>query len=326
MSISDTHSEKESWLDHTTQVFTLPSDQHPERLDKVLARLMPEHSRSRLQAWIKQGHVQVNNHVANVRQTMHPCDVIAVSPQPDPESLAYQAEYLPLEVLAQSQQWLVLNKPAGVVVHPGAGNWHGTLLNGLLYAYPELETVPRAGIVHRLDKDTSGALVVARSLQAHTHLVRQLQARRVTRRYHAWVHGRVLTGGEQEQAIGRDRRVPVRMTTDNPIAPKAALTYYEPLTHATSTNGHPLTELRCQLHTGRTHQIRVHLAALGHPIVGDTMYGGRLIAGCERQMLHARYLSFVDPGTDRSVDFTAPWPQDFLYLQRMATGEAPHDD
>jgi len=326
MSISDTDSEKESWLDHTTQEFTLPADQRPERLDKVLACLMPEHSRSRLQAWIKQGHVQVNQQPAGIRQTTHPGDVIAVAPQPDPESSAYQAEPLPLDVIAQSQQWIVLNKPAGLVVHPGAGNWQGTLLNGLLHAYPELEAVQRAGIVHRLDKDTSGVLVVARTLEAHTHLVRQLQARDVKRLYHTWVHGTVLQGGEQNQAIGRHRRVPVRMTTDNPIAPKTALTYYEPVSHHRCSEGQPITELRCQLHTGRTHQIRVHLASLGHPIIGDTVYGGRPIAGCERQMLHARYLAFTDPATKAWVDFTAPWPPDFLQL-KVAQSEGPcYDD
>ena len=171
--------------------FALPLKALPDRLDKVLAGLMPEHSRSRLQGWIESGHVLVNGRAARVRQAVGAGDKISVWMQPTPESLAFCAEPVDFRVLAESADWIVVDKPAGLVTHPGAGNWHGTLLNGLLYRYPELRQVARAGIVHRLDKDTSGLLVVARHERSQTDLVRQLQARTVRREYLALVHGTI---------------------------------------------------------------------------------------------------------------------------------------
>ncbi|PTN48570.1 RluA family pseudouridine synthase, partial [Achromobacter xylosoxidans] len=171
------------------QFVTVPSGTRADRLDKVLAGLMPDHSRSRLQGWIEAGNVHVNGKPGKIRQTVGPDDELTIWPQPAPETLAFAPEPVEFAVVAESPDWIVVNKPAGLVTHPGAGNWSGTLLNGLLYRYPELAQVARAGIVHRLDKDTSGLMVVARNETAQTHLVRQLQARSMGREYVALVHG-----------------------------------------------------------------------------------------------------------------------------------------
>jgi len=284
-------------------------------LDKVLARLLPQHSRSRLQGWIEDGHVRVNDLPATVRQLVGAGDSLLIFPQASQAQQAYQPQAIELDVVAQSAHWIVLNKPAGLVVHPGAGNWGGTLLNGLLHHYPELQRVARAGIVHRLDKDTTGLLVVARTELAQTALVRQLQARSVKREYLALAHG-LIPGqkagqGTIDRPIGRDPRVPVRMTVNQPIAPKPAVTHYQ---HLRSGRLEQLwvAEVACQLETGRTHQIRVHLQSLGHPLLGDALYGGRQINAATRQMLHARCLAFNDMQTHQRVEFDAPPPADFV--------------
>lgn len=265
------------------------------RLDKVLAGLLPEHSRSRLQGWIEAGHVLVNDAPArSARQAVVPGDTILVAEQPAPEDLAFAAEDIPFTVVAESPHWLVVDKQPGLVVHPGAGNWSGTLLNGLLFRYPELRQVARAGIVHRLDKDTSGLLVVARTEVAQTALVRQLQARTMGREYVALVLGELWTAQTLDWAVGRDSRVPVRMSASHPVAGKPAVTHVEPVRQGL-LDGHRITQVACQLETGRTHQIRVHMAQAGHPLVGDTLYGGTRLGGAQRQMLHARQLTFDDP-------------------------------
>jgi len=314
--MSDTDTNKESTHAGVRLEFELPFSQLPERLDKVLAQLLPEHSRSRLQGWIEAGHVQVNGQAARVRQQVFPRDHIQVWQQVSDESKAFSPENIDLDILVQSPDWIVLNKPAGLVTHPGAGNWQGTLLNGLLYHYPELARVPRAGIVHRLDKETSGILVVARHDKAQTHLVRQLQARTMRREYGALAHGVVARSGVVDQAIGRDRRVPVRMSVNQPVAAKPAVTYYDIIRHGTLGTDGAATEMICRLETGRTHQIRVHMAAIGHPLLGDTLYGGKVFEDCQRQMLHARTLGFVDYQTNQLLEFHAPWPADYENLRQ----------
>jgi len=297
--------------EHETLEYRLGATAASDRLDKVLAQLLPSHSRSRLQGWIEGGHVLLNGLPVRVRQVVGPGDVITVHPQPAPEELAFAPEPVEFGVVAESPEWVVVDKPAGLVTHPGAGNWHGTLLNGLLYRYPELSRVPRAGVVHRLDKDTSGIMVVARSPEAQTHLVRQLQARSVRREYVALLHGRLERGGKVERAIGRDPAVPVRMSVERPVAPKPAITHYEPLRHGALAEGGVVTEAACRLETGRTHQIRVHMSSLKHPLVGDMLYGGRMVAGATRQMLHARALAFHDPAGGGVLSFRSEPPADF---------------
>lgn len=304
------------------QLVTVPSGTRADRLDKVLAGLLPDHSRSRLQGWIEAGNVQVNGAPGKVRQTVGPGDEIAVWAQPAPEALAFAPEAIDFPVVAESPDWIVVNKPAGLVVHPGAGNWSGTLLNGLLYRYPELAQVARAGIVHRLDKDTSGLMVVARNEIAQTHLVRQLQARSMGREYVALAHGWLAAAGKVDRPIGRDPRVPVRMSVERPVAPKPAVTHYAPARRGQIDPGGRATEVVCRLETGRTHQIRVHLASLGHPLLADTIYGGKNIAGAQRQMLHARALHFDDPGGRGKVQFAAPVPADMILVQEAIAWNA----
>lgn len=282
-----------------------------DRLDKVLAKLIPAHSRARIQAWIEAGHVLLNGQINNrVRQIVAAGDEILVKVQPSEQTLALEPEDVVFDVVHESPEWLVVNKRAGLVVHPGAGNWQGTLLNGLLFRYPWLDRVARAGIVHRLDKDTTGLMVVAKTETAQTHLVRQLQDRSVKRQYRALVHG-WLKNAEMtvNRAIGRDPKVPVRMSVSSVGASKPAVTHVSRLRTGT-LSGVPVTEINCQLETGRTHQIRVHLASLKHPLVGDTLYGGKDLGGARRQMLHAESLSFVDPANEQWVSFTTDLPDD----------------
>ena len=305
----DTPISDDALPDDEPRLFRVADNQALERLDKVLAQLVPQHSRSRLQTWIERGHVLVNGQPAKIRQTLHEDDLIAVYEQESPEDQAFKAEQIDFEIISESPDWVVVNKPVGLVTHPGAGNWSGTLLNGLLYRYPELAHVARAGIVHRLDKDTSGLLVVARNEVAQTSLVRQLQARTMGREYLALAHGRMLTAGTVDRPIGRDPRVPVRMSVERPNAPKAAVTHYS-LLRCGEYQDSNISEVSCRLETGRTHQIRVHLASLGHPLLGDTQYGGRVLGDAHRQMLHARRLRFDDSSTDTEVSFVAPVPED----------------
>ncbi|WP_323012570.1 RluA family pseudouridine synthase [Castellaniella sp.] len=319
--MSDTEPVIEDLSTEDILLFQLPLLALPDRLDKVLARLLPQHSRSRLQAWIEGGHVQVDGVVGRVRSRVGPGARIQVWPQQAPEDLAFVPEPVDFQVVAESPDWVVVNKPAGLVTHPGAGNWHGTLLNGLLFRYPELLHVARAGIVHRLDKDTSGLLVVARTEIAQTALVRQLQARTVKREYCALVHGTLMGQGRVDAPIGRDARVPVRMSAEHPIAPKPAITHYE-----AQRIGHwqdqAVSQVICHLETGRTHQIRVHMALLHHALLGDSVYGGRAIAQATRQMLHARALSFQDPDSGHWQSYTADLPADFQTCQAQISWQA----
>jgi 23S rRNA pseudouridine1911/1915/1917 synthase len=309
--MADTPITEDILTDDEPQVFRVTDEMPLERLDKVLAQLMPKHSRSRLQTWIQGGHVLINGKPAKLRQTVREDDVITVYEQPAPEDHAFVPEDVAFDVLGETADWVVVNKPVGLVTHPGAGNWSGTLLNGLLYRYPELLQVARAGIVHRLDKDTSGLLVIARNEVAQTHLVRQLQARTMGRQYLALAHGRMLEQGTVDRPIGRDPKVPVRMSVDSLSAPKSAVTHYQ-LVRVGEYGGSNISQVTCRLETGRTHQIRAHLTSLGHPLLGDILYGGRAIEGAARQMLHAHHLRFEDPAGAGEIEFTAPAAADML--------------
>ena len=289
------------------------------RLDKALSALLPKYSRSRLQQWIDAGHVLVDGAAARGKDAMLGDEVILVTPQLVPEESAHQPESMPLCILYEDPAIVVLNKPAGLVVHPAAGNWSGTLLNGLLHHAPTLAAVPRAGIVHRLDKDTSGLMVVAKTLPAQTDLVRQLQARSVGREYLALVWGVPQQNGRVDAAIGRHLRDRIKMSVSSHFSAKPAVTHYERLASG-NLDGKPASLLRCRLETGRTHQIRVHMQHLGFPLVGDPLYGKPHLAHLfPRQALHAQRLGLTHPDAGVAVAWSAPMPQDMQALLSEAS-------
>lgn len=278
------------------------------RSDSALAQMFPEHSRSRLSAWLKDGRITIDGTSLAPKQKVWGGEQVVVHPAADPRELAHQAEDIPLDIVFEDAHILVINKPAGLVVHPGSGNWSGTLLNALLQHAPQLAQVPRAGIVHRLDKDTSGLLVVAKTLAAQTALVRQLQEHSVTREYLALVHGLVQKAGSVDAPIGRHKTQRTKMA----IVPggKAAVTHYEPIAHYPHA-----TQVRCQLETGRTHQIRVHMTSIGHPLIGDPVYGAQKKSPpFARQALHAQTLALTHPATRRRRTWHAPLPADLRRL------------
>lgn len=284
------------------------------RLDKALSTLLPQFSRGRIQQWIEEGRVQVDGKPARVRSLMLGVETISVQPQPAEQDHAYAAEPVPLAVVHEDNAIMVLNKPVGLVVHPAAGNWTGTLLNGLLHRWPELEGVPRAGIVHRLDKDTSGLLVVARTLTAQTDLVRQLQERTMGREYLALVWGQPVSSGRIEAAIARHPRERTRMAVSKSPQARPAVTHYQKVASG-QIDGRPVALLRCRLETGRTHQIRVHLQSIGFPIVGDAVYGkSHLISVFPRQALHAEKLALAHPASGKDCEWQVPVPDDMAAL------------
>lgn len=287
---------------------TVPEECAGLRLDQALSRLLPEFSRSRLARWVRGERVTVDGRPVRPRQKVHGGEQITLLPLADPRECADQPEDLPLAILHEDEALLVVNKPPGLVVHPGAANWHGTLLNALLMHEPSLAAIPRAGIVHRLDKDTSGLLVVAKTLAAQTDLVRQLAARSVKREYLAVVHGQVPRDGTVRAPIGRHPRQRTRMAVV--AGGRDAVTHYEVLERFAGA-----CLLRCRLETGRTHQIRVHLAALGHALIGDPSYGTRAAkVAFPRQALHAERLALVHPESHRRISWRAEPPEDMRRL------------
>ena len=287
---------------------------HGERLDKLLVTLAGEFSRSHLQALVAGGHVRIDGAVAAApARRLRAGQRVEVELQPTAASRAFKPQQMALRLLYEDEHLLVVDKPAGLVVHPAPGNWSGTLLNGLLAWDPALAALPRAGIVHRLDKDTSGLMVVARSLPSMTALVRALAAREVHREYVALAHGEVAAGAQRFDApIGRDPRARVRMTVlAEARGGRAARTDAWRLALGRAADGRVFSALRCKLHSGRTHQIRVHLAAAGHPLLADALYGGAPALGIERQALHAHALRFAHPLLGHALRFEAPPPADF---------------
>ena len=291
---------------------------HGGRLDQVLADMIPEHSRNRLQQWIKAGRVDVDGAtVVEPKQKIYGGEELAVRIDlilTDAEAGTFLPEPMDLAIVYEDAHILVINKPPGLVVHPAAGNWQGTLLNGLLAHDPVFTHLPRAGIVHRLDKDTSGLMVVAKTLAAHTHLVRQLQARTVKRLYRAIVCGVPRVDGTVNAPVGRDQRQRTRMAVTS--QGKEAITHYRLLEMFPGCS-----QVECQLETGRTHQIRVHMSFIGNPLVGDTTYmAGRHYPLPEaardfgRQALHARQLGLIHPATGEPMRWTAQPPEDMVNL------------
>jgi 23S rRNA pseudouridine1911/1915/1917 synthase len=307
--------------DPETRRARLPPEAAGRRLDQALAELFPEFSRSRLTAWIKSGDVSVDGAAAVPRQIVRGGEEVILRAELAPE-VALAPEAIAIDIRYEDADVIVVNKPAGLTVHPGAGQPAGTLQNALLHHDPELAKIPRAGIVHRLDKDTSGVMVVARSLRAHTALVEQLQARDMHRQYVAVVYGSMIAGGSVDAPIGRHPRDRLKQAVVAEPAGKPAVTHYRVRERF---RAHTLIE--CRLETGRTHQIRVHMAHARHALVGDPVYGAGLklpkgatpeltaaMRGFRRQALHAETLEFAHPADGRTIRVEAELPDDMLAL------------
>ncbi|MFN3237663.1 MAG: 23S rRNA pseudouridine(1911/1915/1917) synthase RluD [Pseudomonadales bacterium] len=309
-------------VDRIEQQAVVPANLARQRFDRVAADLFPDFSRARLQQWIQSGELTLNGATQQPKFKVHAGAQLRISALP--ETIEDEAEPIPLEIVFEDSAVLVLNKPSGLVVHPGAGNRTGTLLNALLHHCPDLEGVPRAGIVHRLDKNTTGLMVVAKTLPAQNHLVAELQARRVSRIYEALVYGVLTRPGSVDVAIGRHHTQRTKMTvrTDG----KPAVTHYRAL-HLFTRYSH----MELALETGRTHQIRVHMQHLGYPLIGDPTYGGHFRAppgqtldesgeslkNFPRQALHARRLSFPHPDSGEDMSFAAELPADMAQLLKV---------
>ncbi|WP_118845743.1 23S rRNA pseudouridine(1911/1915/1917) synthase RluD [Haemophilus haemolyticus] len=303
---------------------TLSAEVQPEqmgqRLDQTLAELFPEYSRSRLKTWIEADLVKLNDRITNIpREKVLGGEKIEITVEVEDET-RFEPENIPLNIVYEDDDIIVINKPKDLVVHPGAGNPNGTVLNALLYHYPPIAEVPRAGIVHRLDKDTTGLMVVAKTIPAQTKLVRDLQKRKITREYEAVASGIMTKGGTVDQPMARHATKRTLMAV-HPMG-KPAVTHYRIM-----ENYRNYTRLRLRLETGRTHQIRVHMAHIAHPLLGDQTYGGRprppknasedfmeVLRNFKRQALHAIMLRLAHPITGEMMEWYAPLPDDFVEL------------
>ncbi len=295
---------------------TIPDESAGLRLDQALAQLFPDYSRGQLSKWIKAGDVQVNTKQLRPRDAVSGGEAIVISAQIEAVDDRWIAEEIQLDIIHEDDEVIILNKPAGMVVHPGAGNHDGTLVNALLHHAPQLDAIPRAGIVHRIDKGTTGLLMIAKTLRAHNSLVTQLQEHTVLREYQAIVMGVMTAGGTVDEAIGRH---PIDRKRQAVIGSgKHAITHYR-VEQRYRAHSH----IRCQLETGRTHQIRVHMAHIRYPLLGDPVYGGRIrlpkgasshtietLQGFRRQALHAGLLGFIHPASEQEVSWQIDIPED----------------
>lgn len=320
LATDDSEAADAPWLDvPERREAPVPQALHARRLDKAVVLMAGEFSRTHLQGLIEQGHVRVDGVVAgSAARKVLAGQIVSVELVPTAESRAFRPEPIALDIVFEDEHLMVVNKAAGMVVHPAAGNWSGTLLNALLAHHKGAASLPRAGIVHRLDKDTSGLMVVGKTLPAVTALVRAIAAREVHRRYLAIVHGEVHPAAFTVDApIGRDPKSRIRMAVVG--SGKPARTDVEVLAGAEG-----FSVLRCTLHTGRTHQIRVHLVSRGHALVADAVYGGKPALGMTRQALHAARLGFMHPagGDAREMQFDAALPADLAQAWRQVAGDA----
>ena len=310
--------------------FKIPIELGGHRIDSAIQFLLPEFSRTRIQKWIKEGYVKVDSLSINPKKKILGGEWIEIQIQPEEQSQQFEPENIPLDIIFEDDHILVINKPSGLVVHPAAGNWSGTLLNGLLHYLPFSKGLPRAGIVHRLDKNTTGLMVIAKDEVSQNHLVRQLQSKKVKREYRAIVWGQVWKNKSISQPIGRHPRVRVKMAV-NKINGKDSITHYEVLERF-GMNSY----LRCNLETGRTHQIRVHMQFNESPIVGDPVYGLKKIIPTksmspnlkkatlefDRQALHAIALGLIHPFTHEPMRWEVDLPADMKSLLDIIRKEA----
>jgi 23S rRNA pseudouridine1911/1915/1917 synthase len=317
---------KSSPIQHKLQI---PADSAGQRLDQALAQLLPDYSRSRLKGWIESGEIRVDGEIRRPRDKVFGGETVLVDALLETE-VAAEAQAIPLEIVHQDKHVFVVNKPAGLVVHPGAGNPDQTLQNALLAVDPRLAELPRAGIVHRLDKETSGLLIIARTVPAHTELVRMLEERAIHREYEAICKGVMTAGGTIDAPIDRHPVDRVKMAVRQ--GGRDSVTHYRVIKRYRAN-----THVRVQLETGRTHQIRVHLTHAGYPIVGDRVYGGRLemprgatdelraaLREFPRQALHAAKLQLAHPVTGKPLECVAPLPDDMVQLLKVLARDAAH--
>lgn len=320
-------------IEHIQQQIIIPREYHGMRIDAVLAQLLPEFSRSQISGWIKNGSISKNQKTCKPKDKISEGDSIAIDvnfTQLESHFNLCEPENIPLEVVYEDDEVLVINKPAGLVVHPGAGNKEHTLVNALLNHASCLKNLPRAGIIHRLDKDTTGLLIVAKSLSAHTSLIRQMQAREIQRHYITLVHGHLIAGGCIDTSFGRHPKNRLKMAVTK--QGRQAITYYD-----IKKQYQDFTLLTVRLMTGRTHQIRVHLAHINHSVVGDPLYCGRArfpakasellrqeLQQFKRQALHAYSIAFDHPKTNVLIELTAPLPTDFAALLKTMGAHYEH--
>lgn len=309
--------------------FVVPLELSGKRLDHVLSELMPDYSRSRLQQWIKTEQVSINGGFLKSKEKVKINDLIEVKAELESQG-EWLPENIPLDIVFEDDDIMIINKPANMVVHPAAGNYSGTLVNALLHHNPDIAAVPRAGIVHRLDKDTTGLMVVAKNLSAHAHIVDQLQTRAMGREYEAIVSGVMTGGGTVDEPIARSPKNRKKMAV-SPFG-KHAVTHYRVLNRF-NANSH----IRVKLETGRTHQIRVHMAHINYPLVGDATYAGRLkmpagaseslkeaLRNFGRQALHAKKITLIHPRSSEEMSWESDLPEDMLSLLESLDESTPN--
>ena len=302
-----------------TLTIIIPERMTGDRLDVALSEMLPDYSRSKTTAWIKSGDALINNKAFKPKDKVNGSQMVMLSLNKK-QNNDWSAENIALNIVFEDEDIIIINKPFGLVTHPGAGNWNGTLANAMLYYDPELSKLDRAGIVHRLDKNTSGLMVIARNEKSQKYLVEQLQSHSVVREYSAIVYGHMISGGSVNDPIGRDPKDRIKQTVSS--NGKDATTHYRVIDRFKSH-----THVKAILETGRTHQIRVHLSHIGYPLLGDPMYGGRIrfpkkaseilkesLLGFKRQALHSKKLTLNHPSTGEPMSWKAPLPDDMLKL------------